>query len=59
MDSQSFRDMCAAMAMQGLLSRNNALVNAAQTATVAFDVADAMAAERQRREAAKPRVVPS
>lgn len=51
MDKQSFRDMCAAMAMQGMVAgRNGDARNAEVIANQAFDVADAMAAERERRD---------
>lgn len=48
---KNFRDMCAIMAMQALVSRDpRAAMAAEQTAVIAFDIAKAMAAERDRRD---------
>lgn len=56
---KNFRDMCAIMAMQGMIAGRAGMSREAATIAVqAFDVAAAMEAERQRREAAVPRVVP-
>lgn len=49
MDNQSFRDMCAAMAMQGDIARSTQRLAPDAVAARAFDIADAMAAERERR----------
>lgn len=48
MDKQSFRDMCAAMAMQGMLNRGD-WRNMGVLAEQAFAAADAMTEEREKR----------
>ena len=51
MDKSSYRDYCAAMAMQALIAQNAPISrDAGGLAQLAFDKAEAMAEERQRRE---------
>jgi hypothetical protein len=50
MDKRTYRDYCAAMAMQAILPVSGNMRNPGATAAQAFDIADAMAAERERRE---------
>ncbi len=50
MANQDFRDACAIAAMQALIAlTNTAGRNVLATSAQAFDIADAMAAEREKR----------
>ena len=48
MDKNQFRDMCAAMALQGLITRGESR-DAKAIAARAMDIGEAMVAERERR----------
>ena len=50
MDKNQFRDMCAAMALQGLITRGESR-DAGALAARALDIGEAMAAEREKRNA--------
>lgn len=52
MNKEQFRDMCAAMAMQGLIMQNARVsADARALAQLAYEKADAMAAEWEKRNA--------
>lgn len=60
MDSQTFRDMCAVYAMQAVASGSASAAatgrrNGVAIAMQAFDIAEAMLAERKRRDDARAR----
>lgn len=50
---KNFRDMCAIMAMQGILIGSPGQ-RGVSSAVRAFDIADEMVAERERRDARSP-----
>lgn len=47
---KNFRDMCAIMAMQGMASAAGQVWDKSALAAMAFDVAEAMLAEREKRD---------